>query len=237
MTKEEVNDFIIQNPSVKLITDKLHKKFSEAKTGENHPSYGKHRTEETKAKMREAKIGKTYEEIMGVEKVKERKEKISKSMTGDKNPMKRPDVIEKNRKSGLKWIAEHKELAHETAVNGGKASCKAQNKAPNNPESYLLGYIQLWNMPYQFTGSGGFWIGDKNPDFTSTNGKKVVIEHLGSYWHGEEIQHQLKEYEEQEYITHYAQYGYTCKIIWENELYSMSEDELYEWLKNTMRRS
>jgi len=58
-------------------TEKTRQKMSKAKRGENHPNYGKHRTEETKRKISHANEGKTRSE-----KVRKRK---SESMKGEKN--------------------------------------------------------------------------------------------------------------------------------------------------------
>lgn len=48
-------------------------------TGENHPFFGKHHTEESKQKNREAHLGKTFNLS------EEAKEKISKALTGNRN--------------------------------------------------------------------------------------------------------------------------------------------------------
>ena len=51
-----------------------------------HPMLGKKHKDDTKKKMSENRIGKSYDEIYGIEKSKIIKDKISKSTSGDKNP-------------------------------------------------------------------------------------------------------------------------------------------------------
>ena len=63
---------------------------------------------------------------------------------------------------------------------------------------------------YKYTGDGQFIIDGKCPDFTNIDGKKEVIELFGSYWHTPN--------EVGSRIEHFARFGYTCLIIWEEEL-------------------
>ena len=79
-------------------------KLSEAMKGENHPMYGKHHSEETRAKMSQAAMGRevsdeTRAKFMGENNPSKRPEvraKLSEAMkgrfAGDKNPMKNPEI-------------------------------------------------------------------------------------------------------------------------------------------------
>ncbi len=129
---------------------------------------------------------------------------------------------------------QYPEKYHNDRVKCGQASVRAQYTSPNGLESYLLAIIQKHNSPFQFIGNGSFWLGNHNPDFISTNHVNVVIEVFGSYWHSQERTGRTREQEEQYYIQHYSQFGYKCYPIWEDDLYAMPEEELKEWLVNTL---
>ena len=85
----------------KHVSDDVKKVLSIKNSGENGYWYGKHLTDETKEKIRQKQIGKyvgeknpmygvdmfkLIEDRYGIEKVKEIKNKISKSVSGEKNP-------------------------------------------------------------------------------------------------------------------------------------------------------
>lgn len=86
--------------------------------------------------------------------------------------------------------------------------------SPSNPNESEL---QLWEIlneyfPYTYKYVGNFQvnIGRRFPDFININSKKEVIELFGSYYHKIE--------EVQQTIDHYRQYGFSCTVIWEEEL-------------------
>ena len=63
---------------------------------------------------------------------------------------------------------------------------------------------------YKYVGDFQVTIGGKCPDFINVNGKKKVIEMFGSFYH--------KIDEVEQIIKHYAKYGFSCLVIWEEEL-------------------
>lgn len=68
-------------------SDKRSRKLKENySNGYIHPMLGKKHKDESKEKMSEHRIGKSFDEIYGIEKSKIIKDKISKSTSGDKNP-------------------------------------------------------------------------------------------------------------------------------------------------------
>jgi hypothetical protein len=96
---------------------------------------------------------------------------------------------------------------------------ECSDRKPNETENYVTSLIQK-SRPTDFiySGDGVIWIAGKNPDWFNINGKKQVIEFLGTYWHGEKLTGRIKEQEEEYLINHYKRYDYSCLIIWESEL-------------------
>ena len=46
----------------------------------------------------------------------------------------------------------------------------------------MLGIFAYYKLPFEYTGNGRYYIGNKIPDFMSTKENKI-IEYFGSYWH------------------------------------------------------
>lgn len=97
----------------------------------------------------------------------------------------------------------------------------ANNRRPNGKErrlSYILRHACPKQFRYNGDGRAGVLCGTKIPDFVSATGKPLVIEHLGKWWHSERVRGVPNDVEAERLITHYAQFGYTCLIVWETEL-------------------
>ena len=113
-----------------------------------------------------------------------------------------------------------------------KKRLKGLIKRPNKPEKYLDDIIQS-NFPneFQYTGDGKVIINNLCPDFTNCNGQKKVIEVFGDYWHSGNRQHMTLEEREKRF----AEFGYKMLIIWENELKTLSEQEIIDRIKIFIR--
>ncbi len=84
------------------------------------------------------------------------------------------------------------------------------HQKPNKPEQLLINLFTEHSLPFRYVGDGEFILGGKCPDFLNTNGAKQVVELFGRYWHPEsDVTTRTK---------HFAQYGFSTLIIWENEL-------------------
>ena len=81
-----------------------------------------------------------------------------------------------------------------------------------NGQETVLDNLLNSNFPkeWKFVGDGQLIIGRKCPDFTNIGDKKALIELFGDFWH--------KGQDSQERIDHFKKYGYSCLVIWENEL-------------------
>jgi len=88
---------------------------------------------------------------------------------------------------------------------------KAIHSKPNKAELALQGILDdCFPNDWRYTGDGSLIIGGKCPDFSNINGRKVLIELFGDYWHRNE--------DPQDKINYYKKYGYDCLVIWEHEL-------------------
>jgi len=54
---------------------------------------------------------------------------------------------------------------------------------PTKLEKIFMKLCRKNNLPFRYVGDGSFWIGNANPDFVDSNGKKICVEIFGEYWH------------------------------------------------------
>lgn len=87
---------------------------------------------------------------------------------------------------------------------------------PNKPEKVVINILnELYPSEWKFVGDGEVIIGGLNPDIINVNGKKLIIEVFGDYWHRQG----LKPYHVNEgRVKVYAGYGYKTLILWESEI-------------------
>jgi len=58
------------------------------------------------------------------------------------------------------------------------------HRKPTKPEKYLLIILdKYFPHEWKYTGDYTYWIENFNPDFININGKKLIIEFDGKYWH------------------------------------------------------
>jgi very-short-patch-repair endonuclease len=94
-----------------------------------------------------------------------------------------------------------------------------KSKNPNNPEKILQELLKPFD--YNYTGNYSFWVDGKNPDFTNKE-KKKIVELFGDYWHSEKVTGEEKTEHETQRKKIFEKCGYSCLIIWENELSKIS---------------
>ena len=88
---------------------------------------------------------------------------------------------------------------------------KALNLKPNKAELKLDSILNiLFPSKYKFVGDFTFFLGGKCPDFMNVNGRKLLIELYGDYWHRND--------DPQERIDYFKQFGFDTLVIWEHEL-------------------
>lgn len=107
----------------------------------------------------------------------------------------------------------------------------SQNRKPNWDE-ILLGISLEKNFPgeWAYVGDGKVWIEGRNPDFININGKKLVIELFGYYWH---LERARTDDDEADRINHYSKYGFGCLVLWAYDLVDevILVDKIRRWME------
>lgn len=92
-----------------------------------------------------------------------------------------------------------------------EAILKASRIRPNKAEVSLLELLEsLQPSDWKYVGDGNLIIAGKNPDFVNVNGKKLIIEMWGDFWH--------KGQDPQDRIDVFTPFGFSTLIVWEHEL-------------------
>lgn len=106
-----------------------------------------------------------------------------------------------------------------------------EGKLPPKPQTKLerdLERILECNFPgeWRYVGDGKVTIEGYRPDFINCNGKKLVIEAYGNFWHKPEEEDKRKEL--------FAKYGYRTLVIWEPEDRKLREEDVVSTVKAFM---
>ena len=96
---------------------------------------------------------------------------------------------------------------------------KGMKRRPTKPEAELMGILSAeYPNEWAYSGDGqiGVVLAGLVPDFVNINGKKLLIELFGEYWHtqGAKYWHQT----ELGRVRAYKSVGFDCLIIWQEEL-------------------
>ena len=148
--------------------------------------------EEVKCKFRGKKSPEFCQKISKAKLGKKRPD-----LLGERNPFKRPEVIEKIKSywRDPMWVAKF---------------LKSISRKPNNKERQIQSLLDSILPDEYLYNDGWFILSYKIPDFVNINGKKKIIEFFGTYWHrNDNPQHR---------INRFAKVGYKTLVIWEDEL-------------------
>lgn len=160
-------------------------------------------SEESRGKLRQMHIDMTEGE---------RQEWVGKSFH---NPDARELAIERMALGIKRWWAELSEEQRDREVlKRVSASARANARGPSEPEFFLGVYLEgKYPREWAYNGNGeqNVSIGGRIPDFININGRRAVIEVLGTYHHPEEDFEGKRE--------HYRKYGYDCFVLWHYECY------------------
>ncbi len=124
-----------------------------------------------------------------------------------------PEVVAKIKVSGKRFW---ESMTPEQRANRLTSIAKGANRRPNIPEKSIECVLsRLYPGQWKYVGDGDVIINGRNPDFINTNGKKLIIEMFGDYWHTQRV----RCYEETEAgrIAVYASYGYKTLVVWERD--------------------
>ncbi len=168
------------------------------------PMQGKRHSLETKRKMSLAKLGKTTWN-KGIPLSDNTKEKLRIANLGKKASPETRKKISKGMKGAWKIYG--------PAVMSPTLSYSKQ-EVKVTPKMEQLGYKATWNHPFFVVGKDRTRV----PDFINIETKEI-IEIFGTYWHRDRILPKGKRHETpEEYINWYKDNGYTCIVLWENEV-------------------
>lgn len=106
---------------------------------------------------------------------------------------------------------------------------KGLQKRPTKPEKLLIKIIRKFELPLRYVGNGEFMLGKLCPDFVGTNKKNKVIEVFGRAFHDPDKTFREKIPWHQQYwgrIVYYAQFGFDCLILWDNEIFDRPQREI-----------
>jgi len=175
-------------------TEETRKKFSEVRKG-------KPVSDELRRKRSEigkARAGVNHH-MYGKHHSEESKQKMSESRTGR--------VCSEESKKNM---SKAQRLAWQNPKYVAKVRAGLSVK-PNKSEQFLLEILdKFFPNEWKYVGDFSFIINGKNPDFVNINGKKLLIELFGDYWHqGEDPEDRKKIFRE---------FGYETLVIWESEL-------------------
>lgn len=185
---------------------------------------GRKVTEESRRKMRLAakkrwerpeEREKASRAHSGVRLSEEHKQKISKSLIGNKRRKGIPHTEEVRKK-----ISESSKRNWKNPVYARKVVSALQAQ-PNNSEMVLINIIDENRFPFRYVGDGKIVIDGKVPDFISTDRTKRVIEFFGRPWHDPNHSDKIKvkpNRTEEAKHKFYESHGYDCLIIWDDEL-------------------
>ena len=92
-----------------------------------------------------------------------------------------------------------------------QAMFSALHKSPNKPETELLKLLEsIQPGDWKYVGDGSVIISGMNPDFINVNGKKLIIEMFGDYWHRNDSA--------EERAAVFKPSGFHTLVVWEREL-------------------
>lgn len=147
----------------------------------------------------------------------ESKKKMSEVHKGKKLSIEHCNSIKNGQINSYIYNSERKSKLSQLMFNNWKdfeyaqRIFKSREVMPNKSEIKLDNILQKrFIKEWKYVGNGEMWVGGKCPDFVNINGKKMLIELYGDYWHKGE--------DGKDRINHFNNYGFKTLIIWEYEL-------------------
>jgi len=236
-------DCLHQSQVGKPLSEARRRKISASLMGNISAFKGKHHSDEAKAKLAKAHIGKDFLTESG-------REAISKANKDKFIPEETRKVLSQNTKA---WRARLKLNPRQYArfIERQRESNKRNwqdpdfvakmvaswQRSPTKPEKQLEAILNKHSPQYQYNGDGrlGITLGGLTPDFPNVNGKKDLIEVFGDYYHSPEVLGDRWQGSELGKIMVYNSLGWKCLVIWEHELEELSEEEIVTKVKKFVK--
>lgn len=191
----------------KHFSEETKAKMSKAQRGENHSQFGKHPSEVTRGKLREA-------------------------TKGPKNPNWRGGPVERVcEECGGTFYVKPCRIKRDGARFCGLSCARKANirkrtfpQHHTKPERIFAELCKKNNLSFRYVGDGQLWIGKRgekllNPDFIEANGKKIIVEILGDYWHSPLLKWNMPEHGNLNYRErHFKRFKWHPVFIWETDL-------------------
>jgi len=170
----------------KIKSSKEHKKEVYKRFSERMKIYNPMKNKNIAKKVTEIRQKKIRNGELILKRTDEQRKRYSISKLGEKNPMKRPEVVHKNF------------LSHQVKKNISEK--KFEELCIKN------------GIPVKFVGDGKLMIGYKYPDFIIDGTNKLIETYSGSYGYANGKVKRGKEWELNR-INHFKKYGYECLCI------------------------
>ena len=166
-----------------------------------------------------------------------KRQKISQTLTGckrDWSPSKEHRERIRQAILGKKCTSEHIEKVRQASLTQWRnpetrdrlVKALLEIRSPNKQEMLVLDMLNRYcGNEWKFVGDGSLIIGGLSPDYVNTNGKKMIVEYMGEYWH----RPQDGKYK----AKIYAQLGFKTLVIWSREL--KDKDKLIEHIQTWWR--
>ena len=187
--------------------------------GERNHFYGKTHTKEARKKISARHKGKIRSE--------DSRRRQSESIKGEKNHRWKGGRVKRIcRECGKVFYVEQNVIKRGYGFFCSQ-SCRAKRerrhrafpKHHTKPERIFEDICKKNNLPFKYTGDGSFWIHNINPDFVESNGKKIVVEVFGDYWHSPLLNYGLREDRTLIYRKRMLKkYGFKLIVFWETDL-------------------
>lgn len=203
-------------------TEKTKYIISKKLKGKNNPMYGKTHSKKAKIKISKTHKGKKIPNWQRKLISEANKNKIMSKKTrnlisiGNKG---KPKTKEHKKKLS---IAQNKLWQKESyRTNQLRKIVSGHLLEPTCLEKQMIKIIEKYNLPFRYTGNGERWICRANPDFISTDGKKICIEVANTFHHSEDYPKKR--------IAYFKKYGWKCYVFMTNKL---NEKEILDQIQD-----
>ena len=159
-------------------------------------TYHQNRPEEHQRKIDEGQAARDYSEMAEVN---------QRTWTGRKHTDETKQKQSDSKK--LNWEDPNYREPQARAIIQGSTNMPRPNKMEQKLGRFL---DNRFPGDWKYVGDGSVILGRKNPDFINVNGRKLIIELFGDYWHeGEDPADRSRAFEP---------YGFRTLVIWQSEM-------------------